>query len=127
MTATRRIAFMTGPPLRYHSSTVFISAFSEEPGFRSARQSFAWQARARTHRRLWRCAALHGRGEAGGVPDGGRDTGGCAREAESAVARMVESARIPATVRICSGGRIDGQKSRSKNAGTKTRRLYAGA
>src|SRR5687768_16549677 len=28
-TATSRIAFMTGPPLRYHSSTEFISAFSE--------------------------------------------------------------------------------------------------
>ena len=60
------------------------------------------------------------------MPDGAR----CderAREVESAGARTVESARGPTGVdTISSGGRIDGQKSWSRNAGTSTRRLYAG-
>ena len=66
---------------------------------------------------------------AGGVPDGGRGGGWSA--ARSGVrrrrARSNRRERAPRGDTICSGGRIDGQKLRSSNAGTNTRRLYAGA
>ena len=60
------------------------------------------------------------------MPDGGRDPEG-GRAVESAVDREVVSDRMTAfDDAMSSGGKIDGQKSWSRNPGTRTRRLYAG-
>jgi hypothetical protein len=62
------------------------------------------------------------------MPVAGRGGVAGERDAVSAGARDTESVRSGAVgVTMCSGGRIDGQKSRSKKAGTSMRRLYAGA
>ena len=60
------------------------------------------------------------------MPDGERGGDG-GRAVESVVDREVVSDRVPGLAdTMSSGGRIDGQKSRSKKPGTSTRRLYAG-
>jgi hypothetical protein len=58
------------------------------------------------------------------MPDGGRGGVVRVREVESAADRDTESARGPrGGETISSGGRIEGQKSWSKKAGTSTRLL----
>src|SRR4029450_8580512 len=104
---------MTGPPLRYHSSTVFISTVSGGAWVReraivgcgSAQKKVASSPVRRRRESAYR---LRG---AGGVPDGGRgDDGG--RAVESAVDREVVSDRVPGLAdTMSSGGRIEGQKS----------------
>src|SRR3954471_7896859 len=118
-TATSRIAFMTGPPLRYHSSTVFISTSlrtSVGSGARDRRSRIGANVATSPVRRR-RVSAYRLRG-AGGVPDGGRDPEG-GRAVESAVDREVVSDRLAAfDGTMSSGGKMDGQKSWSRKPGT---------
>src|SRR5688500_18428458 len=75
MIATKRIAFITGPPLRYHSSTLFISEIS---GGTRVRKDAAF--RRPDHR-----------GGAGGMPVAGRAGVGGVRVVVSTGARGMES------------------------------------
>jgi hypothetical protein len=64
------------------------------------------------------------------MPVAGRGDAVGARRAVSAgtvrVAGTESGFGVATAVTTCNGGRIDGQKSRSRNAGTRTRRLNEG-
>src|SRR5690348_2102497 len=110
---------MTGPPLRYHSSTVFISKISGRARVREraivgrgSAQNVATSPIRRRRRSAYRLSG------AGGVPDRGRGADG-GRAVESVVDREVVSDRVTDFGEtISSGGRIEGQKSWSKKPGT---------
>src|SRR5688572_28528231 len=99
-TATRRMKFMTGPPLRYHSSTVFISALSEDcVGCVADVGPFAAGSAGSSRLAGRRIAAApapcvlalrHAYSSllAGGVPDGGRTLSG---RTDGAAGRALES------------------------------------